>query len=1455
MRIDRYLECLISTDEDSTTMKSPRAVIRRPGQKMAVAKRTGLVSLLEMIKRGKDQYPGIYKRSLKIWREAWAESQRRKKQGDFDYFIPICRVERYLRKNHHNMIFNTTALFGNTETKRVYSWDEGPIGPINALLNLAGARLRFLGMSRYPFPTPTKLNYDYTLKNGSTKRSSGYGYPSSSRNIKVILAHPTLQPLDFVDMIRALVNELCRQCFINSVPNRVASIYINLLIFRLRSFLDHIYAGKKTGLGKKIGTGDFIKKSAKILDQVLQYIQVEYGNRNGRPQRLTQRVSNEESSAKESLTLDDIKPLTGARSIYKNLKSKYGEHIDQRDLKKMAENILRDSSARGTRLHKRISWGLTHPSTERTIILGGDYYADDKSGYLLAADVPVLSGYGRVDLVLYVRQSIAVPTDNERSIGIWRPVMILDVKTKKAFECGFVGRLVKGTKKIVAETTSRKRVMSDTEWQQAIDNTPSRSEKLQVELYSNGLIADYQRLTNDESIAGSTIVSGILLVDETTYPSFVRKHLVDFVISSYERIKEDLVTSSRRHNSKSVFHIDTDNRKLQHIAIVIFPFEIPSGIQVYEAMPYPSIVDNLHKSDPFRNGIKDGRNFILYTSGGGHGAGEIASWIARYWQGIDYARLLTKKEKRKKVLWLDLANEFSNPIILKSFIRRTPPGEFTSNYLPFSWKKDRNQRRYLREFLNSESVDFHDLSHEIHAALFDGKEPLPDDELANLVSGYDMFVISGMDTLWKMVPQYLRGVLLEQSIRLAEATNIPNTTTLWFDNAIPTPETSEIYKSHRFSLIAHNSPLQAYLDKIILNVPVPPFPGIGESSFADEMRQIVELEPDKIGTPRCVEIPPLRGWSERFRSEARIETGPRGYFQKLPVSSTPSVQSVEGLVQSLDSNALLDLISTRIIRGLARIELERVTESVSVTKQKMRKPRSSGYKGVLSRIRLSDDLCNPAVIKTISKRKEQRYHDISLINSRRKYWSPKLHLESLDSVSLPPYEFQLAITKVNFGRAASIEIERILEVVSVLSRVSKSRFPLLNDFLTGIVSEVNRLQLETSGSDLAIVRELPKFFDRIGYSKSVWKTLSYYRTDLHSWNLPLGLNVELRKVQAQNRDTLLRFGNYFVMMISALLEFSPRILTHYRLQQIWNSVRPWVLIQLGANQSEKTKPDSTFNMKEIFTQLLTKIKRIPDTPNPYNPVFDEIRYGIAVDSHTQEDYPGLVNTWYVFERTPYSEDFVSGCFVEKSSTAIIPLDEQAEIAETCESSGLIRPILIGKTSGINVLYSHMDEYPYVNPDTFDYTEVDWTARGHLRYGTRQVGALARLKWLSTKYYGEFPILAVGRLPRRPESLTQRMLDHVEDIDKSMSSISRVKCELTGNDEEGQISFRELDRTLIGELNYTNTQRAIEILRGPYDVGIPIGMNRKLLTWHPVNDVSYSKDASKIRTGVVKYIDM
>ncbi|MCK4824770.1 hypothetical protein KA005_53955, partial [bacterium] len=316
-------------------------------------------------------------------------------------------------------------------------------------------------------------------------------------------------------------------------------------------------------------------------------------------------------------------------------------------------------------------------------------------------------------------------------------------------------------------------------------------------------------------------------------------------------------------------------------------------------------------------------------------------------------------------------------------------------------------------------------------------------------------------------------------------------------------------------------------------------------------------------------------------------------------------------------------------------------------------------------------------------------------------------------------------------------------------------------------------------------------------------------------------------------------------------------LAHDRVYHLWNSVRPWVLMQLGVIQTKQTKPESSFDMQEIFSHLVRKIEHTSKVSEPYNPPFDEIRYGLMVDSHSIEDYSGPIHRWYIFERTPYSDDLVAGCLVinegKETSTAIIPLDEQAEKAEQCVSSKIARPILVGKSFGINILYFDTDGLAYSSPEGIVYADVEWQARGHLRYGTRQIGALAQLKWLSTSYYAQFPVPDTNRLPRRHPDLPQKMFKYLETIATKLSTVHRVRCKVEGTSKKGVIKFETSNGKSVGELGYIDEQRAVNILRGPYEIGIPLGINRSLLTWHPVTDISYSKDTSELRSGIVKYI--
>ena len=105
----------------------------------------GLVALVRLAsKRTSEKTRKFYSSIEKMWRAA-------REDGDFS---SIQNAEPNMRGQSLKMVWVSTRRFGNREAKRVYSWLEGTVGPLNALLNYVGARLRDLAMTRYPVPEP-----------------------------------------------------------------------------------------------------------------------------------------------------------------------------------------------------------------------------------------------------------------------------------------------------------------------------------------------------------------------------------------------------------------------------------------------------------------------------------------------------------------------------------------------------------------------------------------------------------------------------------------------------------------------------------------------------------------------------------------------------------------------------------------------------------------------------------------------------------------------------------------------------------------------------------------------------------------------------------------------------------------------------------------------------------------------------------------------------------------------------------------------------------------------------------------------------------------------------------------------------------------------------------------------------------------------------------------------------
>ncbi|MGY5853031.1 MAG: hypothetical protein RTU92_05645, partial [Candidatus Thorarchaeota archaeon] len=114
----------------------------------------GLVALVRISRNRTSKKTRRYFRSIeKMWTSAWTRWEEMKSNLLRD-FSPIQNAEPNMRGQLFKFVWSSTKRYGNKEIRRVYSWLEGTVGPLNALLNYAGARLRELAMIYYPFPRP-----------------------------------------------------------------------------------------------------------------------------------------------------------------------------------------------------------------------------------------------------------------------------------------------------------------------------------------------------------------------------------------------------------------------------------------------------------------------------------------------------------------------------------------------------------------------------------------------------------------------------------------------------------------------------------------------------------------------------------------------------------------------------------------------------------------------------------------------------------------------------------------------------------------------------------------------------------------------------------------------------------------------------------------------------------------------------------------------------------------------------------------------------------------------------------------------------------------------------------------------------------------------------------------------------------------------------------------------------
>ncbi len=135
-------------------MRGSKGKVRTPSAIISTAVYMGLVALVRISRdRASKKTRRFYQSINKMWTYV-RDSLSVQKISNLTDFSVVQNAEPNMRGQFLKYSWTTARQMGSKESKRVYSWLEGSVGPLNALLNYAGARLRDLAMFLYPFPKP-----------------------------------------------------------------------------------------------------------------------------------------------------------------------------------------------------------------------------------------------------------------------------------------------------------------------------------------------------------------------------------------------------------------------------------------------------------------------------------------------------------------------------------------------------------------------------------------------------------------------------------------------------------------------------------------------------------------------------------------------------------------------------------------------------------------------------------------------------------------------------------------------------------------------------------------------------------------------------------------------------------------------------------------------------------------------------------------------------------------------------------------------------------------------------------------------------------------------------------------------------------------------------------------------------------------------------------------------------
>ncbi len=1431
-------------------MRGRKGKIDNPSGTISTAIYMGLVALTRIARNRVSRKTRRHYQSIE---KMWNSARKDFEQGGTD-FSHVQNAEPNMRGQFLKIVWTSTKRFGNKELKRVYSWLEGTVGPLNALLNYAGARLRDIAMTLYPFPRPqafqireyldgskrifTKTEADEIVDDGATKIYWRYGYEREAKSPRIFLSHPTLPGLDFVDMIRAHCVELCRQCFIYHVPMTESHRYIQLLIHRLKPFLDWIYTDGRTGRPNFNPHADY------ELRKIVLEIRALYRKRS----RTRQRISKTHGESSIDLSIEKIRKKAirqlkeAADKTERKSMEELLDYIDtdegmvaDKDVEKLIEHVLALSQREGNNWHRILLSNLHHPVSLRQVVFSGDKMLDSLTPILVVAELPVAKRSGHVDLTIFIRREV---TDRI----IWTPVMVLEVKTKTAFDFSLYGMEIirKRKRSVTPAFYAWKRALSEAEWNSLVTSSPEPDALQQLHTYEHEMLADYEKLVAFDSTPPTSLWKGVIVLDTDQTPIEI--------FPAFQFLLEELTTGLIHQlvNQDAPISVSPESLgtgdDVPRVGLLVAPSRGPTDLLDEMVIPCSLPVES-----PFSDREADDRILTLYVSiPSPTSSGVTAARLSRNWHLLHHIQecLETSTAPIEKVVWLDLKGDYKTDELvgkrfgLDSLLREKMISSIDHRKLNATLK----------------SIEFLDLSANITDILTEGAEALDrlDQHVRTILpeekEDERIIILDGWMELKEMVPAYQQSLVRALEQHLLDSLPQSNVNIIWIDSGTPHTRMNVHYQRKCVNPIRHDSPRRTHLDEVIYNISTTPW-GFGWSTpHQENVRIIVQDTPTKAEPWRAaIHVPHLVGFAEKFRGLARRDrivapedviaytTEAQSMYERgVTLSSIyASTGSLSGESFSEVLEDALTLVPS-VLRSRDHVSVKEVEEEpVEPTKkpqwQTMVQTVSS-TRGSTMGERLVLDVTRPP---PIPRRGERRYCDV-LTSPKKKItrrWFYELTPRQIDDeeesnvFTHTQMSFNIGANGIDTLETRELELRRLYHATRYLrkqhflskslkdcckriEKVCEKQFALLkeNPSLNGkefFLGSLRKIQL--------IILEDPK-------RASVWQDLLPLRQNLHEV-----LNSEnkqsMEEIVEATPDLLLLYGNnLFLAVLAAIKDRNQDLAEH-----LWNSVGEWTFYQLGMH-TQDSKSKSVYSFQAILSNLRTRTKTLSQLNLPERAT-DEEQVGAIVWEESESGYDGLIII-------PYDDGVLTG-FIEGLNDRWIPSKWHQCVTAPQRLKEFAREALSSTDRTSLIVTTVQDTKILWIPVLNEYEELEW-ASFSLIHG-KPSGRQNSIPWIKLESTAGFvPPTNVPEVP-----------DYIEEALVKLSRVKHktipVKLRVNVNDDLRVYEVNIEGESVEERHEFGRTQELVHFLRTPIRMGKGYWSLGNTLAWDYKSDIDYDDD--------------